>query len=221
MNECPLCGQRKSKRACPALGRTICATCCATKRLTEITCPESCAYLSSARAHPAAVVQRRRERDGRFLRPLLSDLSDAQYRLLLFLQAVVVRHSETAVPPLTDADIAGAAAAVAATYETAGKGIIYEHQAGSIPAQRLANELGHTIAEMRRKGAPASLERDATVTLRKLEKGAQSAAAVLAGDEAPVFLAVLRRVQASVELQVPEARAGGPAAGGGSLIIPG
>ena len=221
MNLCPLCGQRKSKRACPALSQTICATCCATKRLTEISCPPACAYLSSARAHPAAIVQRRRERDMRFLVPLLSDLSDAQYRLLLFLQAVVVSHARAAIPPLTDADVAEAAAAVAATFETADKGIIYEHQAGSIPAQRLATELGHRIAEMRREGAPPSLDRDAAATLRKLEAGAKTAASALPGDETPVFLGLLRRVMSAVEEQVPEAKVGKSPAGGSGLIITG
>jgi hypothetical protein len=157
----------------------------------------------------------------RFLVPLLADLSEPQYRLLLFLQAVVVRYAQTASPPLTDADIAEASAAVAATFETAGKGIIYEHQAASIPAQRLATELGHAIAEMRRKGAPASLEREATATLRKLERGARTASSALTGDDPPIFLGMLRRVMASVEAQVPEARSSGPAAGGSGLIIPG
>ena len=33
---CPVCGQRKARRECPALGQTICTVCCATKRLVEI-----------------------------------------------------------------------------------------------------------------------------------------------------------------------------------------
>ena len=60
---CPLCGVRKAKRDCPALGQRICAVCCATKRLKEINCPDTCVYLASARSHPAAIVQRRQERD--------------------------------------------------------------------------------------------------------------------------------------------------------------
>src|SRR5436190_794862 len=30
---CPLCGQRKARRDCPAVGQRICAVCCGTKRL--------------------------------------------------------------------------------------------------------------------------------------------------------------------------------------------
>jgi hypothetical protein len=153
----------------------------------------------------------------RFLLPLLADLSEPQYRLLLFVQALVVKHAEGAIPPLLDADVADAAAAVAATFETAGKGIIYEHQAASVPAQRLASEVGHAIAEMRRKGAPPSLERDAAAALRRLERGAKTAGTVLDGDEAPVFVGVLRRVME----QPAAAAADSPPAGGSGLIVPG
>ena len=220
LSQCPLCAQRKPKRACPALERTICATCCATKRLTEINCPPTCAYLSSARTHPPAVLQRRRERDLHFLLPLLATLSEPQYRLLLFLQAMVVKHAQAALPPLVDQDIAEAAAAVAATFETAGKGIIYEHQAASIPAQRVALELGHAVAEMRRNGAPPSVERDAAIALRHLERAAKSAATALAGDDAPVFLGVLRRVMAAMD-QAPGASPERPDTDRTGLIIPG
>ncbi len=51
---CPLCSQRKARRACPALGHQICAVCCGTKRLTQIPCPSDCVYLASAREHPPA-----------------------------------------------------------------------------------------------------------------------------------------------------------------------
>ena len=156
----------------------------------------------------------------RLLLPLLADLSEPQYRLLLLLQAIVVRHAETAIPPVVDSDIAAASAALAATYETATKGIIYEHQAASIPAQRLAADLGGAITEMRRKGAPATVERDASVALRQLERGARTAASALTGDEAPVFLNVLRRVMAGMD-HAPAASSEPSPSPGGGLIIPG
>src|SRR5262245_65956202 len=98
MGHCSLCGTGKAKRACPALGRDICPVCCATKRQVEISCPPDCGYLSSARAHPAAVVQRQHERDMRFLIPLVADLSETQYRLFLYAQALVVQHAKDAMP---------------------------------------------------------------------------------------------------------------------------
>lgn len=43
--KCVKCGKQKGKRACPALGGDICATCCGTHRLKEISCPAGCTWL--------------------------------------------------------------------------------------------------------------------------------------------------------------------------------
>jgi hypothetical protein len=152
--------------------------CCGTKRLTEIACPPDCPYLSSARAHPAAVVQRQQERDMAFVLPRISDLSETQYRLFLFVQAIVLQHASNAIPSLLDADVVEAAATVAATIETARRGIIYEHPAASLPAQRLATEVGEAVMNIaRRAGADAPrIERDAAIALRRIERLAREAA---------------------------------------------
>ena len=113
LQKCPACGERKPKRMCPALGETICTVCCATKRQVEINCPPDCVYLSSARTHPPAVVQRRQERDVSFILPIVSELTDTQYRLLLLFQSATVQHASGALPKLRDEDVAEAAAAAA------------------------------------------------------------------------------------------------------------
>jgi hypothetical protein len=194
--KCPLCRERKPKRSCPALGQTICTVCCATKRQVEINCPPDCVYLSSAKAHPPAVVQRRQERDVAFILPLVSELTDTQYRLLLMFQSLAVQHARATIPPLLDQDIADGAAAAAATLETARKGIIYEHLAVSVPAQRFASELGRAVAELigRNSSHQARIERDSAAALRKLEEGARTAGKALAGDESPVYLGLLERM---------------------------
>src|SRR5437762_3565531 len=148
---CPLCGTRKAKRACPVINRDICPVCCGTKRLTEIACPPDCPYLTSARVHPAAVVQRQHERDMQFLLPRIGDLTETQYRLFLYVQALVLTYAKSAIPAPHDVDVAEAAATVAATLETARKGIIYEHQAASLPAQRLATEIGRAVADLAKR----------------------------------------------------------------------
>src|SRR5262249_33297184 len=121
-NRCPLCEERKARRDCPALGQMICSVCCGTKRLGGVRVPQSCRYPSSAQLHPAAVVQRRRERDMGFFLTLVSDLNEAQYRLLLYFQAIAARHAIGAIPALLDQDVAEASNALAGTLETAGKG---------------------------------------------------------------------------------------------------
>jgi hypothetical protein len=221
---CPLCGLRKAKRECPALGRTICAVCCGTKRLTEIPCPNTCSYLATSRIHPAAVVQRRQERDLQFFLPLVADLTEPQSRLVLLFQAVLLRHAALAIPAVLDVDVAEGAAAVAATLETARRGLIYEHQPTSVPALRLASELRQAVAAMTPEPSlVARLEEDAAAALRRIEQGARTAADALAGDEPPVFIGVVRRLMPDPAADGNE-RVQRPSAGasdGGPLIIPG
>jgi hypothetical protein len=219
---CPLCRTRKAKRSCPALNQSICAVCCGTKRLTEINCPATCSYLSASRTHPPAVVQRRQERDLRFLLPLLAELTDQQYHVLLFFQGLIVQHATAAVPSLTDSDVAEGTTALAATLETAGKGIIYQHQAASLPAQRLVTRLEAAFQELTKKAgsATAAIERDAAIALRRISKAANEARKGLPGDEEPVYVNLLGRLMSGARAVPGEAEPGEPESGG-RLIIPG
>ena len=169
---CPVCHQRKAKRACPALGQQICAVCCGTKRLVEINCPSDCGYLLTARSHPPAVIQRQHEVDRAMMLPLLQGLSERQARLFLMLAAVTSRHQSDALQKLVDDDIAQATGALASTLETAAKGIVYEHRPASLAASRLMAELKTVVDEVV-KNAGSALERDAAVTLRRIEHAAK------------------------------------------------
>ena len=62
------------------------------------------------------------------LLPLLQGLSERQARLFLMLAAVSRGTRATPLQKLVDDDIAQAAGALAATLETAGRGIVYEHR---------------------------------------------------------------------------------------------
>jgi hypothetical protein len=192
---CPLCGTRKAKRACPALGQSICPVCCATKRLKEINCPADCRYLSSAQAHPAAVVQRQRERDLPLLLQLLEGVTDPQARVLGVLQQQVHAYRATALPPLRDADVEEATRALASTLETASRGIVYEHHPSSLPAQRVMSMLQATCDELShqdRSLRPAAV----AAVLRRLERAAHEATRVLPPQATPetTFLDFLDRV---------------------------
>jgi hypothetical protein len=173
---CPSCQGRKSKRFCPALGAKICPVCCGTKRVVEIACPSDCGYLAASRTHPPAQVQRRRDRDLRFVAGLIRGLPERAFHLMLVLQDGIVRYREAAIPPLSDADVAEAAGTLAATLETAGKGIIYEHQAGSIPAQRLVRSLQELLEALKKRPSTRSaVELDAGQALRRIEQAARGA----------------------------------------------
>lgn len=188
---CGLCGRRKARRACPALGREICTICCATKRIVEIACPSECVYLTSAREHPPAIVQRQRTRDIAFIVTTWTGLTELQSRLALVLQRVVHAHRAGAVPRLLDRDVEEAAATFARTLETASRGVIYEHQASSLPAQRLVQDLKKALEALEQE-TRRSIGRDVVPALRSLERGAAGAARALDGSET-AFLDLIAR----------------------------
>lgn len=196
---CPLCKSRKARRGCPALNQTICPVCCGTKRLTEIRCPPTCGYLASSREHPAAVVRRQQERDVAAVLPTLRDLTGRQQQLFFLLQTAIVRHTPEGFARLVDEDIAEAAASVAATLETAARGVIYEHAAQSLTAQRLATAITALLAEMRQQGATI-YDAEAAVALRSIERGAREVGRRGGGDTA--YLALMGRLL--TQLRAPE-----------------
>jgi hypothetical protein len=173
---CPLCGTRRARRSCPALERQICAVCCGTKRLTEIHCPSDCPYLTSAREHPAAVVVRRQQHDVALLVQFMRDFSQRQTQLFFLVSSFLVRYEPPELQALIDDDVADATAALAATFETASRGVIYEHRPASLPADRLATTLKPILLEAG-KGGGSAFERDAGVVLRRMEEAAREARA--------------------------------------------
>jgi hypothetical protein len=188
---CPLCGTRKARRACPALGYQICRVCCGTKRQIEIRCPTDCVYLTSALEHPPAVVQRQQERALALLVETVRDFNDRQGTLFLAIANAIGSYQPPALQTLTDADVVDAAAALAATYETAARGVIYEHRPSSQIAIRLAGSIRNLLADAGRAGGSA-FERDAAVVLRRLERSA-AAARSIHPDNPRTFLDLLTR----------------------------
>lgn len=189
---CPLCGQRKARRACPALREQICAVCCGTKRLTEIRCPSDCAYLATAREHPPAVAVRQQQRDVAALVGYMRDFSERQSQLFFLIATFLLRYEPPELHPLVDEDVAEASAAIAATFETASRGVIYEHRPNSLSAERLASELRPLLAKVSDQGGE-SARRDSAVVLRRVEAAAREVGRS-AGGGGRAFIDLLGRV---------------------------
>jgi hypothetical protein len=199
---CPLCGQRKARRACPGVGQQICAVCCGTKRLVEIRCPETCVYLASARQHPPAVVQRQQQRDAAALAAALGALTERQQQLVFLLLGVVGRQHGDPLRRVLDEDVAEAAGAMAGTYETAARGVIYEHPAQSLPAQRLMTEWKALLEDLSQHSSPRLVEREAPAAFRSIEQGARQARQLL-GDSETAYLDLVGRLLAPVSGGTP------------------
>ena len=209
---CPLCGQRPARRRCPALSRDICPVCCGTKRLVEVSCPPDCGYLRSARAHPPATVRRQQERDLGFVMAMHEGLTQPQSELFWALLTFTAGFRGDPLLKVVDEDLADGAGALAATYETAGRGVIYEHRPQSLVAQRFVTDLRAFLGSLS-GGSPATarrIERDAPVLLRRLEAGARNVRKTV--DEGPATaLDIISRVVATAAREAP-ARADSPAA---------
>jgi hypothetical protein len=185
---CPLCGTRRGRRSCPAVGQQICAVCCGTKRLVQIQCPADCAYLASAREHPAAVVVRQQHSDVSRIAESIRDFSERQSELCFLIATTLVGDGGRLEPPsllssvgtevpsdlrprllqsLVDDDVADAMDAMAGTLETASRGVIYDHRPASLPAERLVVMLKPIVTEAGR-GLGSSFERDAAAVMRRI-----------------------------------------------------
>lgn len=129
-------------------------------------------YLATAREHPPAVVVRRQQRDVESLVQSMRDLSERQSQLFFLISSFLQRYEPPEWQPLVDMDVVDAVAALAGTFETAARGVIYDHRPASMPADRLATALKPVIAEAGKHGGSA-FERDAAVVLRRIEEAAR------------------------------------------------
>ena len=179
--------------------------CCGTKRLVEIACPSDCVWLASARDHPAAITVRQQQRDLSLLLQFMRDFNRRQSQLYFLVTSFINEYQPEQLHALIDADVAEAADALAATYETAVRGVIYEHRAQSLTAERLALAMKPLLAEAG-KGQGTAFERDAAVVLRSVSAAVRE---VTKQDPANqrTYLELLRRVMRSKPESEREGRA--------------
>jgi len=189
---CPLCGIRRARRGCPALGRQICAVCCGTKRLVEIQCPADCPWLASAREHPPAALVRQQQRDIAAFAQFMRDFSERQSQLFFLIGSFLVRYQPPDLQLLIDEDVAEGVAALASTFETASRGVIYEHRPASLSAERMTAALKPMLLEAGR-GAGSAFERDAAVVLRRIEESVHQVRDQQAGNRR-AFLELVHRI---------------------------
>jgi hypothetical protein len=189
---CPLCQKRPTKRACPALNREICPTCCATKRIVEIACPQDCRHLESGLKHPAAVVKRQIDQDVTVLMTSMGRLSEQQLQLFFLLQSIILGFKPDGLGRVVDSDVAQAAGALAQSLETASRGLIYNEATPSVIAEGLRKELRLVVDEVAKSGGSRA-EQEVAQVLRGIERGARHDGG-LVGDAPAAYLELVGRV---------------------------
>jgi hypothetical protein len=171
-------------------------------------------YLASAREHPPAAVVRQQQHDIGLVAHMLRDLNERQSQLVFLAASALIRYTPPALQPLVDADIVEASGALAATFETSVKGVIYDHRPASLSAERVAAALKAVLAEAGKHGGTA-FDRDAAVVLRRLEEGGRQAQSN-EPDNRRAFVDLLVRVVGAAD----EASPGEPAHDEPRLIVP-
>jgi hypothetical protein len=159
------------------VGENICPVCCGTKRIVTIACPPTCIYLTTAQQHPAAVVKRQQEQDLAVLLGALGRLSEGQLQIFFIIHTFISRFNSDGGLP-ADADLADAVGALATSYETASRGVLFEQQSTSPLAESLRRELKAFLTKLATDGGVTGsrFEREVAVVLRGIERGAKHAA---------------------------------------------
>jgi hypothetical protein len=121
---CKLCGQRRAKRACPAVQGNICSICCGTEREVSLACPLECEYLREAHRREKPVPVEPKDVSDRDI-----EVSEAFIRsheeLLLFCVYSLVQGAQR-TSGAVDTDVLQALEALIRTYRTSETGLFYE-----------------------------------------------------------------------------------------------
>lgn len=152
----------------------------------------------------------------------MAGLTEPRQQLFLFSLTLLDRFRGDGLDAATDRDAASAAGALASTYETAARGVIYEHRGDSVPAQRIAESIRGVFDQLGR-GRPSAFAADAAAVLRQVEDRVL-AVQRLAPSNPGAFLDLAGRM--ARRLGPPEAAAssadgaGTTGSGGSPIILP-
>ena len=102
-------------------------------------------------------------------------------QLFFLIATFLVRYEPPELQPLIDDDVAEAAAALAATFETASRGVIYEHRAASCRPSGCRRRSSR-CSRRRDAGVGSAFERDAAVVLRRSSDARADVRAVEPGE---------------------------------------
>ncbi len=144
-NLCKRCGQRRAKRACPALHADICSICCGTEREVSLSCPLECEYLRAAHQRekslpvpPEGAAHKDIEVSEEFIREHEEFLLFCMYSLL---------NASLRTPGAVDTDALEALEAMIKTYKTAESGLIYEWHAENTVAAGVQRLFANSLAD--------------------------------------------------------------------------
>ncbi len=121
---CKICGKRRAKRACPAVGGDICPICCGTEREISLSCPLECEFLRAGHRHEKPVPITENQLAYPEIQVTEEFLLDHEELLLFCAYALVDAALHTAGG--IDKDVIAALEALIQTRRTLESGLVYE-----------------------------------------------------------------------------------------------
>lgn len=160
---CKICGVRRAKRSCPAVGAGICTICCGTEREVSLSCPLECEYLQEAHSREKTIPVAEKDLAAPDIQ-VTEEFVASHEELVLFaiyslLQATL--HTPNAV----DTDVLDALGALTQTHRTLESGLFYETISPNLIAAAIQRGFSASLADYQK----LRQEREALAPVRNSE----------------------------------------------------
>jgi len=142
---CKRCGQRRAKRACPALHADICAICCGTEREVSLSCPLECEHLREAHLREKSLPVDPKDAAHKDVEVTEEFIGKHEELLLFCIYSLL--NSSLRTPGAVDTDALEALEAMIKTYRTAESGLIYESRAENTVAAAVQKAFSASLAD--------------------------------------------------------------------------
>ena len=142
---CKLCGERRAKRACPAVKGDICSICCGTEREVSLACPIGCEYLREAHRHEKSLPVDPKEVSDPDIDVSEHFVRSHEELLLFCVYSLVQAALRTA--GAVDTDVLVALEALIKTYRTTEAGLLYETRPENTLAASVQRAFSDSLAD--------------------------------------------------------------------------
>ncbi len=156
---CKLCGQRRAKRACPAVHGYICSVCCGTEREVSLTCPLDCEYLREAHRREKPVPLEAKDVADPDIEVSETFIRSHEELLLFCVYSLVQAALRT--PGAVDTDVLAALEALVKTHRTSEAGLIYETRPENTLAAAVQRAFSNSLADYKKVKDEEEIERPA------------------------------------------------------------
>jgi hypothetical protein len=142
---CKRCGQRRAKRACPALPGDICTICCGTEREVSLACPLDCEHLRDAHRHEKSLPVGAKDTADPDIEVSEAFIREHEEFLLFAIYSLLQAAVRTA--GAVDTDAIDALTALIKTHRTAESGLIYESRPENTVAASVQRAFSESLAD--------------------------------------------------------------------------